>query len=62
MFSFLKNMLKKDEDKKFTSTPVMSELSIDLPSAIEIESIVNNQSGGGKRYYDNIYSRNVSKL
>ena len=59
MFSFFKNLIKKNEEK---SQPVESELSIDLPSAIEIESIVNNQSGGGKKYYDNIYSRNVSKL
>ena len=27
------------------SQPVESELSIDLPSAIEIESIVNNTNG-----------------
>ena len=59
MFSFFKNLIKKEEKKSQT---VESELSIDLPSAIEIESIVDNQSGGGKRYYDNIYSRNVSKL
>jgi len=59
MFSFFKNLIKKEEKKSQT---VESELSIDLPSAIEIESIVDNQSGGGKKYYDNIYSRNVSKL
>lgn len=59
MFSFFKNLIKGEEGK-FKNDE--SELSIDLPSAIEIESIVNNQSGGGKRYYDNIYSRNVSKL
>lgn len=57
MFSFFKNMFKKEE------VPVLntSELSIELPSAIEIESIVN-QDGGAKQYYDNIYSRNISKL
>ena len=58
MFSFFKNLIKGEEEKSIGE----SELSIDLPSAIEIESIVDNQSGGGKRYYDNIYSRNVSKL
>ena len=58
MFSFFKNMFKKDEK----SDPEGSELSIELPSAIEIESITNNQAGGGKQYYDNIYSRNISKL
>lgn len=57
MFSFFKNMFKKEEE----SDPVESELSIELPSAIEIESIVN-QDGGAKQYYDNIYSRNISKL
>lgn len=57
MFSFFKNMFKKDEK----SDQVGSELSIELPSAIEIESIVN-QDGGAKQYYDNIYSRNISKL
>jgi hypothetical protein len=59
MFSFFKNLIKKGEKESQT---VGSDLSIDLPSAIEIESIANNQSGGGKKYYDNIYSRNVSKL
>lgn len=57
MFSFLKRLFKSDDKK---SDGVDSELSIELPTAIELESI--NQSGGGKKYYDNIYSRNVSKL
>jgi hypothetical protein len=58
MFGFLKKIFKKDEENSGVGT----EISVELPSVIEIESIDNYQSGGGKKYYDNIYSRNLSKL
>ena len=60
MFSFFKNLLKKNEE---TVEPIMdNELSISIPSEVEIETIEVNQEGGGIKYYDNIFSRNVSKL
>ena len=60
MFSFFKNMFKKKEE--IVEQENESEVSISIPSAIEIESIEVNQDGGGVKYYDNIFSRNVSKL
>lgn len=60
MFSFFKNMFKKEEE--VVESEIESEMSISIPSAIEIESIEVNQDGGGVKYYDNIFSRNVSKL
>lgn len=60
MFSFFKNLFKKNEE---TVEPIMdNELSISIPSQVEIETIEVNQEGGGIKYYDNIFSRNVSKL
>ena len=60
MFSFFKNLFKKNEE---TVEPIMdNELSISSPSEVEIETIEVNQEGGGIKYYDNIFSRNVSKL
>ncbi len=60
MFSFFKNLFKKNEE---TVEPIMdNELSISIPSEVEIETIEVNQEGGGIKYYDNIFSRNVSKL
>ena len=60
MFSFFKNLVKKNEE---TVEPIMdNELSISIPSEVEIETIEVNQEGGGIKYYDNIFSRNVSKL
>jgi len=52
-------MFKK---KEVVEPEIESEMSISIPSAIEIESIEVNQDGGGVKYYDNIFSRNVSKL
>jgi hypothetical protein len=60
MFSFFKNLFKKNEE---TVEPIMdNELSISIPSEVEIETIEINQEGGEIKYYDNIFSRNISKL
>ena len=60
MFSFFKNLLKKNEES--SDQEIDNELSISIPSQVEIETIEVNQEGGGIKYYDNIFSRNVSKL
>ena len=59
MFNFFKKFLKKDSNSLSDSIS-----SINLPSHVFIESIVSSpqNGGGGKKYYDNIYTRNVSKL
>ena len=59
MFSFFKNLFKKDNSNTLTE----SVSSVNFPSHVLIESIVATpQNGGGKQYYDNIYTRNVSKF
>lgn len=60
MFSFFKNLLKKNEES--SDQEIDNELSISIPTQVEIETIEVNQEGGGIKYYDNIFSRNVSKL
>ena len=55
MLSFFKNLFKKEEQE------VNSVTSVEFPDYLTIESL-DPQSGGGINYYDNIYSRNVSKL
>jgi hypothetical protein len=60
MFSFFKNLLKKDQENREMNLD--SELSISIPDAVEIETIEINQEGGEIKYYDNIFSRNISKL
>ena len=56
MLSFFKNLFKKEEEVE-----VNSVTSVEFPDYLTIESL-EAQSGGGNKYYDNIYSRNVSKL
>ena len=56
MLSFFKNLFKKEEEVE-----VNSVTSVEFPDYLTIESL-ETQSGGGNKYYDNIYSRNVSKL
>ena len=55
MLSFFKNFFKKEQ------VEVNSATSVDFPDYLTIESL-DVQSGGGNKYYDNIYTRNVSKL
>jgi|TARA_B100001093_G_scaffold126213_1_gene118799 hypothetical protein len=54
MLSFFKNLFKKEEEFNTVT-------SVEFPDYLTIESL-DVQSGGGNNYYDNIYSRNVSKL
>ena len=55
MLSFFKNLFKRETEE------INSATSVDFPDYLTIESL-DVQSGGGIKYYDNIYSRNVSKL
>lgn len=54
MFSFLRNLFKKEEE-------INSVTSVNFPDYLTVESF-DYQLGGGNNYYDNIYSRNVSKF
>lgn len=57
MFSFFRNFFKKNKYDINSD----SVTSINFPDHFTIES-VHDQSGGVNKYYDNIYSRNVSKF
>ena len=55
MLSFFKNLFKKETEE------INSVTSVNFPEYLTIESL-DIQSGGGNNYYDNIYTRNVSKF
>ena len=56
MLSFLRKFFTKEPDDEINTAT-----SINVPDYLTIESL-EAQSGGGNYYYDNIYSRNTSKL
>lgn len=60
---FIYRHIGPSEKEQQNNTLTESVSSVNFPSHVLIESIVATpQNGGGKQYYDNIYTRNVSKF